>query len=82
LLAVKVPPVAALATMGYGLPNTVATAGAPTLVKLTDATELPFCKPVELNSLPLNATVCPKTLVALLAVMLSAACVVASVPLV
>ena len=72
--------VAALATIGYGLPTAAATAGAPALVKLTEPTELLFCKPVELNSLPLNAKVCPNTLVALLAVMFNAALVVTNVP--
>ena len=57
--ALKVPPVAALGVMAYGLPATFAVPAAPALVSVTLPIDSPFFRPVEVNSPPVKLIVWP-----------------------
>ena len=52
-------PTAALGTMLYGEPPTVAVAAAPALVSVTLVTVSLFFSPLVVNSVPANVTVSP-----------------------
>ena len=45
--------------IGYGLPATVAVAGAPALVRVTEVTVSPLTRPVVENSVPAKVNVVP-----------------------
>jgi len=79
LAALNVPPVAALGTMAYGPPTTVAEDAAPVLVGVTLPTVSLPTSPLVVNALPVKVLVVPNTLLALLAVRLKAACVMSAV---
>ena len=77
------PPVAALGTIEYGDPATVATAGAPVLAMVILPIVSPFCKPADVNKVepaPVVKTV-PYTLVPLFAVIVKVGAVTVNVPL-
>ena len=48
--------------IAYGLPATVAVAGAPALVSVTAVTVSPFSRPVAVNSVPAKVNVVPYVL--------------------
>jgi len=50
LAALKVPPVAILAVMVYGLPLTPAVATVPVLARVTLPMVSPFCRPLEVKA--------------------------------
>ena len=53
------PPVAFEAVIAYGLPATLAVAGAPALASVTEPIVSPFCSPAEANSVPAKTIVWP-----------------------
>ena len=79
--ALKLPPVAALGAISYGLPATLAVASAPALARLTRPIVSPFFSPVLLNSVPLKLTVLPYVLLPSLATIPKGAGVTPSLPL-
>ena len=74
-------PTAALGTMLYGEPATVAVAAAPLLVSVTLVTLSLLSRPVTENSVPAKVTVWPYVLLRLLAVILRPARFTVSAPL-
>ena len=69
----NVPPVAELAVIAYGLPATCAVAAAPAELSVALPTVSPFCNPVGVNSVPVNANVLPYVFAWFCAVTVSAA---------
>ena len=71
-------PTAAEGAIAYGLPATVAVAGAPGLVRVTEVTLSVPCRPVTVNSVPAKVTVVPYGLVRSFAVIVRVAAPMAS----
>ena len=77
----KVPPVALLGVMLYGLPETAAVPLVPALDSVTEPMVSPFCRPLLVKAVPARVGVWPYVLLALSAVTLSGAGVTVRLPL-